>query len=331
MMFQEIPFGDRNLQKIAPHFYRTEKNMISVTGKLGEKSRTKFSCKDSDIGSYIINCFIENKTYFEVMDAISTVRNFGWNRTQQYTYQLDDSLDEYEKVFKRVDNFDKERSDAALPFMDFVDRLSNEEKNNLKNNSRGIPFRNLPKNIQKSLSNVANILEKQYPKSKGLEFRLSSGSISIETPNSAGFRHFMIIFNVPGTSISISVHDFETWKAQRSIIGEKQSRLDYKKSKVTTSSWARSLEGKKKVSFQGYASPEEILLDIARQYKVDILCDSKKMWKKSANFSVKEIPMSEFLDILVDKFPKTEWEIRESGIIVVRGSKNPYHLLQKPS
>ncbi len=303
--------------------------MISVTGKLGEKSRTKFSCKDIDIGGYSINCLITEKSYFEIMDAISALRNFGWNRIQQFAYQLDDSLNEYEKAFERRSRFDKERSEAAIPFMDFVDELSGEELEALKSqNGSGISFQKFPQKIQKALREVAKIVEEEYPGRVGLVNKLNSGSISFNPMSSSGFKNMLISFNVSGASYGIGVHNFEAWKTSRSEIGEKQTRMDYKKSKLTTSKWAGSSEGKKKVSFQGYASPEIILMDIARSHKIDIICDSKKMWKKSISLSARDAPISEFLETITDKVPKTEYEIRESGILVVRGPKNPYHLLR---
>jgi hypothetical protein len=328
-MSEKLPFGDKNLQKTVPQFYRTEKNMISVTGKLGEKAHTKFSCKDTDIGGYSINCFIAEKSYFDIMDAISAVRNFGWNRIQQYAYQLDDSLNEYEKVFERRSDFDKNRSEAAIPVMDFVDELSVKELEFLKSeNGRGIPFQKFPQKIQKALREVAKIVEDEYPERKGLVDKLNSGTIGFDSMPSSGFKNMIISFNVSGGSYGIGVHNFEAWKSSRSEIGEKQTRMDYKKSKITISRWAGSSEGKKKVSFQGYASPEIILMDIARRYSVDIICDSKKMWKKSISISARNVPISEFMGILVDKLPKIEYEVRESGILVVRGPKNPYQLLR---
>jgi hypothetical protein len=251
-MPQEIPFGDKNLQDIVSQFYRTEKDMTSTTGKLGEKSRTKFSCKDSDTGSYLINILTYRKSYFEIMDALSSIRNFGWNRTGEYHYQLDDSMDDYEKTFKRVDNFDRSRSQAALPFMKMIDNLSATELGRLKNiEERGVPFQEFPKDIQNSLREVARIYESESEKNKGFSTKIEKGRIYVNLLPSPGFHHMLIGFNIPGHSLGLGVHDFEDWKARQPDSGKDQIRMNYKKSKIIKSKWSNSKEAQKKLVFKG--------------------------------------------------------------------------------
>jgi hypothetical protein len=321
---EQPPFKDLKLNKIINEFYIIEKTCNQSMKRLSEKTKLKFTCKDDDIGSYIFNCRIKNKKIFTLMNSISSIRNFSWNKLHD-AYQLDDSLNEYDRVFVPKNDFIKSRNNLSLPIMDTIDNLSDKELSNLENN--GIPAMQLPTSVQKNILRIIDSINKEDKYKDGIQIENNLRDIKFQiTKNpSPGFRSYMFYIKTPSGVFGTGVDDYEDWK-QKLINNSGSTHYENKTKQIKREKWDDTDIGRKKVSYSGYASPVEIFTEIAANFDFDFLCDRKKFWKQSKRVQYNNITIANFLQEIEKDFPNTKCDISSDEVAIIQAPLNPWRI-----
>jgi hypothetical protein len=325
-MVEQIPFNDNRLERKIDDFYVVDKSMISSLSRLSEKSKIKFTCKDEDVGSYSVCCRIKNKKLFEIMNGICLIRNFSWNKIDK-GFQLDDSLNEYDRVFKARNEFEKERNELALPLMDLMDKLSNRELQAIES-PQGIFANEFSPSMQKNIQGIIETINQEDK--TGITKNLREVRIQMDRQKSPGFKNYIIFIKTSQGNFGRGIYDYERWKAK---LMNKSDDLHYENTKkpLKKSQWGKSDLSKTNVSFSGYASPAEIFLEIASKHDFDFISDRKKFWKQSKNVNYKDLSIPEFLERIERDFPNTKCDISDDEIVVVQAPMNPWRIYSAQS
>jgi hypothetical protein len=325
-MIEQIPFNDKRLEKKIDDFYVVDKSMISSLSRLSEKSRIKFTCKDPEIGSYSICCRVKNKKLFEIMNSICLIRNFSWNKIDK-GFQLNDSLNEYDRVFKARNEFEKQRNELALPLMNLMDKLNSEDLQAIES-PQGIYASGFSPSMQKNIQGIIDTINQEDK--ENITKNLRGVRIQMDRKRSPGFKNYMIFIKTSEGSFGYGIHNYEKWKEN---LMNKSDDFHYENTKkpLRKSQWGKSTLSKTNVSFSGYASPAEIFLEIASKFDFDFISDRKKFWKQSKNVNYKDLSIPEFLERIERDFPNTKCDISDDEIVVVQAPMNPWRIYSAQS
>jgi hypothetical protein len=322
---ENMPFKDVRLKNQVADFYAVDKSLIAGLSRLSEKTRIKFTCKDDDIGSYAFNSRIRGKKIYEIMNSICLIRNFSWNKRDR-GFELDDSLNEYDRVFQPKNEFRKNRNELSIPIMDMMDDLNGERLRQIES-TQGVPIQSLPSDIQNKIMKIIDSINDEdiYKDGSTISKNKSDMRIQMDRKKSPGFRNYMIFIKTPEGTYGTGINDYTRWKSK---LMDKSSASHYENTKkpLKKVQWAESSLSKTRISFTGYASPAEILIDIAARSEFNFLCDRKKFWKQSRRLNYRDLTIPELLESIERDFPDTKCDISGDEIVIVQAPLNPWRI-----
>lgn len=333
-------------------FFETDKRLLLIINDIPSnlsvvnfcqiartQSQIKFSAEENEIKNIVFFTGCSKITLKSLMDAISSSLELQWAYSEKNGYKLIDRNDAGESVFGlKNDPFRKERSDLGMQFIDESKNLSENVLLRLQS-PQGITAKELPSNVFKPILKSIQMRQDQVRKTLNPgesvtpieNIPLDKIKISVQKQTTSGdFDAYKINTQHPAGGGSFLATNYGKKLDQKRLEREKMpsSWIDPIYTPIKFSVKRKDYEKipllQKNVSFEIKKSKiTDIMQYIYKNYNVNFLCDDRRLWKQVADVRIAPMPLYKALDKIASVYQETEWEWRESGMLIFRGPTNP--------
>jgi hypothetical protein len=297
---------------------------------------------------YFFRIYASKISQEEIMDGLGALNGFRWSRLKknqnEIDYKLQRSAAIYDVTHGSSDGIEEGFWNTALPFIDYINHLPDTEKQD-RLAGKAFKFPQLPPSaqvtIQKLLQQVYNsdIEAKNNPIDMSQVTRAML-SIDNKTPEGAKYSEFFLTMKTTYGSFGVRISDFPTrlreakQKGQSVLPIHEQDRDDaeYSVDYFNEEKYIRRNEALKAEALNQIVDVNlkgvdmfTILKTISKKYDVDFITSERPfdIGKIDAKFSKTEL--WKVLDTVCRESGGWSWELRESGVLLLRSPQNTRH------
>ncbi len=289
------------------------------------------SARELDTNSLGVYCTAV--TVHDLMDAMAANVLGRWEAIPK-GYRFLTSATEMDMVFMPKSERSRERNRKGMEFMGQTKSLPQEVQKCLEA-GQPVSFNALPPEMQTLGKEMLHtIIEEQLAKlPPGTHLGLESDDYSqavlkIGRESVKGFDSYYISLERRGAgSATWNVNNYEQRRAEGmqpgTTVGQGKLFVPEKHELSRDDAKERPLL-KKMVSLQmRNTTLPQVLRKLNLEYNLNFVCDPISAFPQLATIDFKGITLGEALDRLTELYPKTEWELRKSNILVYRSATNP--------
>ncbi len=270
-----------------------------------------------------------------VMDAVAARVMTRWEKTEDKSYRLLVPSREMDNVHMPKTETEQERFSEARKFMDGLSEVPPELRDRILNGDK-MEVADLPPSLQDPLLGMyQTIVDELSSRGKDIPFEgsgLRNGRMRLTRDPDKRFERW--VFNVAVKDAGSSGWRFNNYEemkkerenARRKLAASKGTDTLYipVRNEITAKDAQRLSAMKRTVRLNlDAATLSEVLMQLHRVYNISFVCDPEMVKPARRSVNLTPMPLWDAMNRLTEIFPRTEWEVRKSGIIVVRGPENP--------
>lgn len=272
---------------------------------------------------------------WDVMDALAARILTRWEKTPK-GYRMLVSRRELDLSYMPKSDKERELNRKGFEMVELRKQLPPEVREQLESGQR-VPFDSLSpemQNLQRDLvrSAIEDLLATAPEGTKASidPDNLVNTFVQIEKRDTHGFESYWIRLGKPGAgSVSRRVTNYEKRMEEGAIPGSKAGKGEV----YTPKKYALSREDalktplfKQKITLKMRdVRLPQVLIRLHEKYGLNFVTDSYAQFSKKASVAFERIPMGEAMNRLMELYPKTEWELRKTNMLIFRSPTNPVH------
>lgn len=299
-----------------------------------EKARTEIVIESNDLKLLDFYFGCSNMSIRSAMDGVASLILAEWQDNKTGGYTLLENSDSSKFVYSVTnDAFKKERNDAALQLVNDISKLNNDLKNQI-NSPNGISLDQVPNHIYNDMMKVMQPIESKAKAelkpnesiTPATSISKDKFSISISRKDvGSNFDAFKLSYKSPFWTGSFTTSNFDL-KYPSNINSSKNQTISYstKEHKMSKKSSINSPAANIQVEINTKNETlPGILKYLNNKYNISFVSDSRRFLNQRADINLPRMPLHKALDIITTRYSNTEWELRESGFLIIRGPSNP--------
>ncbi len=307
----------------------------SIYRFLSRKSGLKLSAKEIEFQRNEILIGYQDQPIHAVMDALAAMFLAQWQLDKD-TYYLITGPHILDKIYGLGDDNKRSRIEAGREFIRAIE--SAPDKDNYFS-PEGTSFANFSPALQDNIRQMATAVRNQSPRNIGIGEHLakldeSTVTLRRSTTITGAVEYWVNIQNSSGGS-GFRIHNYGdpmNRNGSPGASGNEGNLVEQPLKYYPTKKFEISLKEAKanhpmlhktvSLNLKGYTFPL-VMKHLHQEYGVPFISDLPKHMPQKANVSIGPVPLGEALDYLTLVYKDTEWELRKSGFVVVRGPTHP--------
>lgn len=257
------------------------------------------------------------------MDAVAARVLGRWEKTEKNGYRFMVPQSELDFIYGSTNEFEEERNNACVDFLRAMKQLPPEDKASIMAGNP-YPISQLPDAMRQPLQTMLDSFVHQYQEREhGSPFpdKLpTERNLMIRRKVKKGFDSLSISFTEGATpNGGFSVSNYDEKKRERLASLDKDAVYQPVRYEIKPED-AKKLPALKRhvsVNMQNATFPD-VLKKLHETYGVAFVSTAPRHMPQKADVNLAAVPLGELLDKLTEIYPKTEWEWRKYGVLVVR-------------
>ncbi len=297
---------------------------------LTRKSGLKVASRDAELNHASVLISYRDQPIHAVMDAIAAMHLSQWEEDKNVFWLLP-GRQYLDSAYSSGDQNKQARLQAGWGFIRTIESTRNNES---FFSPAGLPFSGFSPSLQNDIRQMMAAMQKQLAAHPNIEVfvaNLPQSKITIQrevgitgvveysvrVKNEIGDMGFRIHnYGDPNTSGNAS-NGGKTTTPNKQYYPTEKYEISPGESKNHP-----ALRKTVTINLRGYTFPL-VMRYLHQEYGIPFVSDLPKHMPQKANVSVGPVSLGEALDYLTSVYKDTEWEVRKSGFVIVRGPTNP--------
>ena len=297
---------------------------------LSRESGVKINTKEREFTRLQVFIGYEKQPIHTVMDALAAMYLAQWQKDKE-AYYLISGRHILDAVYGYRDEHKQARLQAGW---EFIRSIENIKKNESFFSPAGLPYSSFSPSLQNDIRQMMSAMQKQNAAHPGIEAfvaNLDQSNITIrrKVGITGTIEYFLGVRNENG-DMGFRIHNYGDPKALNNSSNGGKTNIPNTQYYPTEEFEISEKDAKKHpalrktvtINLRGYTFPL-VMRHLHQEYSIPFVSDLPKHMPQKANVSIGPVSLGKALDYLTSVYKETEWELRKSGFIIVRGPTNP--------
>jgi hypothetical protein len=268
------------------------------------------------------------------MDAVAALVLGRWERTEKQGYRFLVSQSEADIVYGPQNDQERALLEIGLEFLNTLEKLPPQERKRLES-GKHFSLNSLSPEMQEQFKRMLDIQEQsREERNESRMFTadtLPQARLHLENKKGKSFRRYFITIANDSGGMGWRINDYEHQKQLREQArlqrlqraGNLDSIYQSRRFEISQEEAKRLpvLQQRINLDMRDATFPE-VLIRLHRKYGIAFACDPKVTFPHRATVHFNATPLGDALDKLTALYPKTEWELRKSNLLIVRCAAN---------